>query len=159
MLKNAVWKRLPVSGRLRTGIGALLLCVVLGFGTVSLVSTSFLSWFAQPFAVSMAVHEEGRAFLPGGEAGHEEGHGFLPEGEMGEGHGMVGGKGLGRGPGKGMGKGAQQPHDISLTNVLRTAASYASSLLWFAVLTAAVQGMLRRGRRKQGPAQHTASNE
>ena len=144
-LKNTVWNRLPVSGRLRTGIGALLLCIVMGFGTFSMVTTLFLSWFAQPFAVSEAVHEEGHDFLPGM--------------EMGEGHGKGGGKGLGRGPGKGMGKGAQQLHDISPANVLHTAVSYASILLWFAVLTAAVQGMIRHRKRKQCPSPHTASNK
>ncbi|MGM9590183.1 MAG: hypothetical protein ACI4EG_07400 [Fusicatenibacter sp.] len=58
-----------------------------------------------------------------------------------------------------MGKGAQQPHDISLANVLHTAAPYASILLWFAVLTAAVQGRVSRKRRKQEQSQHTENNE
>lgn len=133
MLKNTVWNRLPVSGRLRTGIGAVLLCIVMGFGTFSVVTSPFLSWFCQPFAVSAGFPD----------------HELPPEGEFHEGPGEIGGKGLGRGPGKGTGKGAQLPHEISPVNVLHTLAQYASILLWFAGLTAAIDRQITRIRRNR----------
>ena len=58
------------------------------------------------------------------------------------------GRGSGGGKGLGLGKGGQESgHTVSPANVVRTAASYASILLWFAILTTAV-GAAMRGSRK-----------
>lgn len=132
LLRNALWNKLPLSGRVRTATGALLLCLVMGFGVYSLATTPYLFWFAQPFAVNTAVHEEGHELPINGEA-PEDLHG--EEG--------VKGKGLGKGPGKGLGKGREEIHVVSPAAVFHTAASYASILLVFAVATAAVRGKQR----------------
>ena len=87
------------------------------------------------------------------EKGPEEGRGFPPGGEISEGRGKEGGKGLGKGPGRGFEKEAPESHGIAPANLLYTTASYASILLWFAVLTAAVHGKGSFSRRNQADRQ------
>ena len=85
--------------------------------------------------------------------GPEEGRGFPPGGEISEGRGKEGGKGLGKGPGRGFEKEAPESHGIAPANLLYTTASYASILLWFAVLTDAVHGKVSFSRRNQADRQ------
>ena len=147
LLRGALWGKLPLPGRARTAVGALLLCVVFCFGTYSLVRTNYLSWFSQPMVSFSASPEAGHA--PAfEEGGHPEGK--LPGGGSWEGKGPGGGKGLGKGLGKGQGQ--EGLHPVSPANVLQTAATYASILLWFAIVTAALETGVRRSREKKGHA-------
>ena len=140
LLRGALWSKLPLPGRVRTVTGALLLCIVLCFGTYSLVRTNYLSWLSQPIVSFSASVEDGHA--PAFEEGeHPEGE--LPGGGNRDGKGKGGGKGLGLGKNKGH----EVPHTVSPANVLRTAASYISVLLWFAILTAALESGVRKSKR------------
>lgn len=129
MLQNAVWKKLPKKPR--TAVGAVLLAAALCFGTYSLRQTAYLSWLAQP-AVILTAGEETPALAS----------------EHVPGSGAHGGKGGGKGLGNGQGKGQESPdaHTVSVSNVLRTAASYGSIALWFSILTAGAQTALRKGK-------------
>ena len=94
-----------------------------------------VSFSASPEAGHAPAFEEG---------GHPEGK--LPGGGIWEGKDPGGGKGLGKGPGQ------EGPHAVSPANVLQTAATYASILLWFAIVTAALETGVRRSREKKGHA-------
>lgn len=99
------------------------------------------------------LHQTRKTGKGGDGKGPEEGRGFPPGGEISEGRGKEGGKGLGKGPGRGFEKEAPESHGIAPANVLYTTASYASILLWFAVLTAAVHGKGSFSRRNQADRQ------
>ena len=131
MLQNAVWKKLPLPKKARTALGVVLLAAALCFGTYSLRQTAYLSWLKEP-AVILTVGEETPALAS----------------EHVPGSGAHGGKGGGKGLGKGQGKEQESPdaHTVSVSNVLRTAASYGSITLWFAILTAGAQTALRKSK-------------
>lgn len=116
---------------LRAALGAVLLAAALCFGTYSLRQTAYLSWLKEP-AVILTAGEETPALAP----------------EHVPGSGAHGGKGDGKGLGNGQGKEQESPdaHTVSVSNVLRTAASYGSITLWFAILTAGAQTALRKGK-------------
>ena len=133
LLQSAVWKKLPLPGRVRTAVGALLLSVVVCFGTYSLVSTQFLSWLSQPVVTISAP--AGQDHAPVGTEAHVPGSGNRD--------------GKGKGGGKGLGLGKEEVHSVSAFHVAQTAATYASILAWFAVLTGALQTALRRSRQKR----------
>ena len=142
LLRGALWGKLPLPGRIRAVTGALLLCVVLCFGTYSLVRTNYLSWLSQP-VVSFSVSLEAGHAPAFEESKHPTGE--LLGGGNRDGKGPGGGKGLGLGKGNG----PEAPHAVSPSNVLQTAASYVSILLWFAIVTAALETGIRRSRKNQ----------
>ena len=106
-------------------------------GTNSLVRTNYLSWLRPP-VVTLPVSTEAGHPPAFGEGQHRGG--ALPGIGNRNGKGPGGGKGLG--PGKG--GGPEGLHAVAPANVLRTVASYASFLLWFAVLTAAIEAGIHK---------------
>ena len=143
LLRGALWGKLPLPGRIRAVTGALLLCVVLCFGTYSLISTDFLSWLSQPVTGVSASEDHGHGPASDEASLHAEGE--TPGSGNRDGKGPGGGKGLGLGKGNG----PEAPHAVSPSNVLQTAASYVSILLWFAIVTAAPETGIRRSRKNQ----------
>ena len=142
LLRGALWGKLPLPGRIRTVTGALLLCVVLCFGTYSLVRTNYLSWLSQPVVSFSVSPENGHA--PAFEEGKHPA-GELPGGGNRDGKGPGGGKGLGLGKGNG----PEAAHAVCPANVLQTAASDVSILLCVALVTAALETGIRRSRKNQ----------
>lgn len=158
LLRGSVWNKLPLKGHARTATGAVLLCVVMGAGAYALATTSILSWFSQPFFGRMPMADGMHGEAHGELEGRKLPEGFeRPDGETAdtefpasEGAREEGNrKGMGRGPGKGMGKGDMEMQKISPMNVLGTAATYASVVLFAAVITAAVHARLLSRRRKR----------
>lgn len=134
LLRNRLWNRIPLPEKVRKAMGIGLLCVVLCFGSYSLLSSGFLSNFSRPFLnTSAPAFYEGNniVFEAVGEHPMEEGH-------MGKGNGsgMGYGKGKGMGQGMGMNRGQQGAHSISAANVLSTLVTYTSILGCVAVVTA-----------------------
>lgn len=142
LLRGALWGKIPLRGRAAAVTGALLLGIVFCFGTYSLVCTNYTSWLSQPM-VRLSVAAEAShapAFEEGVHAGGE-----LPGGGNRDGKGKGGGKGLGLGKGNSQGT----SHAVSPAGVLRTGISYASILLWFAIVTAALESEIHKVRRRQ----------
>lgn len=141
LIRNTLWNKIRLPGHIRKALGALLLCIIFGFGTYSLIDTDFFSWLGQPiFDLSVPAENEPPSAV---EKGREEG-------KM-SGRGNRDGKGNGGGKGLGLGKGSTQAeaHTGSPVSVIHTAASYSAILLWFAVVTAALDATIRKSRKNQ----------
>ena len=142
LLQSTLWNKFLPSGRVRTAVGALLLCAVFCFGSYSLVKTEFLSWLSQPVVSFSASAEDGHAPVVE-EGGHAEGE--RPGSGNRDGKGKGGGKGLGLGKNKSQ----EGSHTVSLTTAIHTVISYTSILLWFASVTAVLEAGICKNRKKQ----------
>lgn len=142
LLRSALWGKIPLRGRASTVTRALLLCIILCFGTYSLVRTNYISWLSQPMVSFSTAAENGHT--PAFEAsGHADGE--LPGGGNRNGKGKGGGKGLGLGKGNGQ----RTSHAVSPADVLQTGISYASVLLWFAIVTATLESGIQKVKKHQ----------
>ena len=142
LLRTALWETLPLPRQARAVTGGLLLCIVLCFGTYSLIRTDHLFMLRQPI-VSLSVSREDSHAPFFEEGGH-------PEGEV-PGSGPRDGKGSGGGKGLGKGRGQEAPHTVSPANAFHTVVSYSSILLWYAILTAAAEAGVRKIRNRPAP--------
>lgn len=156
LIRNAVWNKLPLRGRVRQVTGIVLLCALLGGGGYSLASSSVLSWLSRPFSSGLSA----RAVPESGSAGRNAAfRGNISPADSAEAaSGDAAPESAGTRPGRNAdaparrempngGKGRNQAPGGSFSSVLRVIRTYLPTVCFFAALTACIRALFRRRKR------------